>query len=155
MKKDFSILFLTSVFIIVLFSFGTMNCSAYCPIDKPCPYNETPKQEIPSEQYFAHAQDKIQEEQKSEFESRLNLNKKQREKIEKIKAEEQKELAPLKEELKKTQEKLHELMYKEQLVRQNSIKKFEALLNKKQKAELEKIKTEIEQELNSIPEEIK
>ena len=155
MKKFFPIRFLTVSFIIALFSFGSMNCSAHCPIDSQCQNKGSLKQEIPQNQYFSPAQDKLQEDKKAEFEARLNLTKKQREKLEKIKAEEQKELAPLKTEIQKTHAKLHELMNKEQLIRQNSIKKFESMLNKKQKAELEKIKSEIEQELKPIPEDIK
>ena len=46
-------------------------------------------------------------------------------------------------------------MSKEQSIRQNSIKKFESILNKKQKAELEKIKEEVQQELKEVPNEIK
>ncbi len=144
-----------SAFIITLLSIGTMSCSAHCPIDQPCPNNGALKQEIPPHQYFAHPQDKFQTEQKAEFEARLNLTKKQQEKLEKIKAEEQKELAPLKTEIQKTHDKLHELMSKEQSIRQNSIKKFESILNKKQKAELEKIKEEVQQELKEVPNEIK
>ena len=90
-----------SAFIITLLSIGTMSCSAHCPIDQPCPNNGALKQEIPPHQYFAYPQDKFQTEQKAEFEARLNLTKKQQEKLEKIKAEEQKELAPLKRKFKK------------------------------------------------------
>lgn len=147
--------FFTSAFIISLLSFGTMQCFALCPIDKPCPDNAVSKQGICKNQCLSNAQEKLREEKKAEFESRLNLTSKQQEKLERIKAEEQKELAPVKEEIQKTHDKLHELLSKEQEIRQNSIKKFESILDKKQKTELEKIKAEVQQELNQIPQEIK
>lgn len=155
MKKVLPANFFTSAFIITLLSFGSMQCLALCPIDKPCPDNAAPKQGICKNQCFSNVQEQLRDEKKAEFERRLNLTAKQQEKLEKIKAEEQKELAPLKEEIQKTHNQLHELLSKEQEIRKNSINKFESILDKKQKAELEKIKAEVQQELNQIPEEVK
>lgn len=155
MKKVLPVKFSTTAFVITLLSLGTMQCLALCPIDKPCPNNSASNQGICKNQCLVNTQEKLREEKKAEYESRLNLTSKQQAKLEKIKAEEHKELTPVKEEIQKTHDKLQELLTKEQEIRKNSIKKFESILDKKQKVELEKIKEEVQQELNQIPEEIK
>lgn len=87
---------------------------------------------------------KIREAKKAEFEARLNLSKAQKSQLEKIKKEEKTKLEPYMEKLKREQEKINQLLEQQKEIRLESIKKFEAMLTEEQKAELEKIKEEMQ-----------
>ena len=123
------------------------NCPAKGPCDKdgqPAPMKECKKPLSPEE----HA--KMREQKKAEFEDRLNLTESQKAQLEKIKADEKKALAPYREKIKKEQKKMEELFAKEREIRKQSMQKFESVLTEDQKAELEKIKTEVKEEMDKM-----
>ena len=80
---------------------------------------------------------------------RLNLTAEQKAKLDTIKAEEQKKLEPIRNKMKKKHEEMRELIQSEAEIRKSSMDKFEALLTAEQKAELEKMKAEIQEKMKN------
>lgn len=126
---------------------------AVCPVKSPCakqcektvkPECQKPMPIYPNE----HA--KMHEQKKTEFEARLNLTDEQKAKLEKIKADEKKALAPYQAKIRQEEQKIDELFEKEKAVRKESLKKFESLLTEEQKTELNKIKEEIKTEMEKM-----
>ena len=89
------------------------------------------------------------EERRAEFQKRLNLTDEQKAKLDTIKAEEQKKLEPIRNKMKKKHEEMRELIQSEAEIRKSSMDKFEALLTAEQKAELEKMKAEIQEKMKN------
>lgn len=87
------------------------------------------------------------EERKAEFEKRIQLTDAQKAKLEKIKADEKKTLEPVHKKMQKKHEEMRALIKQENDVRAESMKKFEAILTTEQKTELEKMKTEIQEQM--------
>lgn len=135
---------------------------AVCPAKAPCAKSAPPKAspcENKMEKQFPpkgpqmmspEERGKIREEKKAEFEERMKLTESQKAQLEKIKADEKKAVAPIKEELKKEHAKIEALFEKEKAVRVESMKQFETMLTPEQKTELEKIKTEINEEISKM-----
>lgn len=124
---------------------------ANCPLntgkpacDRPAPPMDWKKPMTPEEHI------KFREAKKAEFEARLQLTESQKAKLEKIKADEKKALEPYREKINKEQEKLNSLFAKEREIREQSMKQFEATLTAKQKEELEKIKSEVKEEMEKM-----
>lgn len=141
---------------------------AVCPAKAPCA-KSTPSKASPCENKMEkqlppkgpqmmspEEKGKIREEKKAEFEERMKLTESQKAQLEKIKADEKKTVAPIREELKKEHAKIDALFEKEKAVRVESMKKFESMLTPEQKTELEKIKVEISEEISQMaPPEVK
>ena len=149
MKKTlFTAVIMSAVAITLNFTAITTlaNCHCDCP-QKPerPPFKE--KCDRPSSM-DEHA--KMKEQKKIEFHERLKLTDAQKAKLEQIKADEKKALAPYKAKIDKEQAKIEELFEKEKAIRDESMKKFEAILSDEQKAELEKIKKEIKDEMEKF-----
>lgn len=89
------------------------------------------------------------EERRAEFEKRMNLTEEQKAKLEAIKADEHKKLEPIRNKMKKKHDEMRELMKSEAEIRKSSMEKFEAVLTPEQKAELEKMKAEIHEQMKN------
>lgn len=112
-------------------------CEKPAPID--CQHTMKPMTPEEREQYRAQ--------KKAEFESRLNLTKKQKAQLEQIKTEERKQLEPYREKIRQEQAKIDELFQKQREIRMESMKKFENTLTTEQKEELLKIQEEMKTEM--------
>lgn|SRR5574344_518933 len=143
MKKQILSTVLMGTMALTLATLVTAPSFAACPlqqcpqkVEKPSMPQECVRPMSPEE----HA--KMKAEKRLQFESRLNLSAEQKAQLDKIKADEQKALAPTREKIKAESAKLEKLMDKERTIRYESMKKFEALLTPEQKAELAKMKAE-------------
>lgn len=122
---------------------------ASCPLKSDGAAKSQEKQQMPEKCFKPmtpeeHAQ--MREAKKAEFEARLKLTEEQKAQLEKIKSDEKKALKTCRKNIKKEKEKLDALIEQEKDVRIESIKKFEAILNEKQKEEMKKLHEEMKAE---------
>ena len=90
---------------------------------------------------------KTPEEKRAEFEKRMQLSDAQKAQLKKIKEDEQKKLEPIQKKMIKIREQERELVKKQLDIRSESMKKFDEILTADQKAEMEKMKSEIHEQI--------
>lgn len=115
----------------------------------PCEIQPPPQGERPCPPEFKKPpmNEEAKDAKKAEFEKRIQLTRVQKAQLEKIKSDEKKLLEPIHKKMAKKNEEMKDLIKKENDVRTESMKKFDAILTTDQKAELEKIKSEIHEQM--------
>lgn len=132
--------------------FSTPAFSA-CPLNQEKPVCEKPapvEGPIKVRPMSPEEREQYRAQKKAEFESRLNLTKKQKTQLEQIKADEKKQLEPYREKIRQEQAKIDELFQKQREIRMESMKKFENTLTTEQKEELLKIQEEMKAEMEKV-----
>ena len=144
MKKTFITSVMLAAAILTFNAVSNAPANAACPADKQCEQTMPAQKPEPIAKPLSpeeHA--KIREAKKAEFEARLKFTEEQKKQIDELKANEEKSLKSCRNKIKKEQQKLDKLITQERTVREENIKKFEAILTEEQKAELKKLHEEM------------